>query len=400
MIRKILILTLSSAISAALSYGAWEKVDDFESYADQSALDAVWTQDNDVDGSGGGGVLLDDSGNKVLQFNMGATTADSGTYNVRFYRAIPNFEPASGKKTFYFRFAIPTVMDGSTEVPGVVDLVWGLSPVDDPTAYGDYSPLGRQQFNQAFDIYDTTTYVEVTDNLPGATWYEIWWIVDTDTRTVDVHIKGGDAYPTQTLVADDYGWRNQTVEALDRFLLTSSAGTLVDPKGLDSMLIDDIYMSAGENLSDPMGGVEPLPPGDAEFLNISTRGKVGTGADKMIGGFVVKGVSGVTTGTVLVRAIGPTLADFGLTGVLPDPVITVFNQSDPNTSIGGNDDWGTQANAAEIKAAMALVGAFPLADDSLDAVIMMALPPGAYTAQVDGKDGAEGVAIIEVYAVD
>jgi hypothetical protein len=229
----------------------------------------------------------------------------------------------------------------------------------------------------------------------------MWWVVDTDTRTVDVHVKGGDTYTEQTLVADDFGWRNQTIEAIDRFLLTSSAGTLIDPKGLDSALIDDIYVSAGENLSAPSEGGGGLPPGDAEFLNISTRGQVGTGADLLIGGFVVKGVEGADTGTVLIRAVGPTLGDFGLTGVLEDPILTFFDQADPGTPLGSNDDWGSQSNAEEIKAAMAAVGAFPLADDSKDAVVLVALPPGAYTAQISGKDGtALGVAIIEVYAVD
>jgi len=398
MIRKILILTLSSAISAAVSFGAWEMVDDFDSYADQAAFEMVWSKVEDPDdGNGAGGSVIDDptaSGNKVLEFVMGTGTADTA-YNHRLYRAFPNFEPASGKKTFYFRYSVPTVMDGSNEVPGVIDMVWGLSPVDAPTQYADYAPLGRQEFNQSLDIYDTADYVEITDNLPGAVWYEMWWVVDTDNRTVDVHIQGGDAYTSQTLIADDYGWRNQTVEAIDVFLLTSSAGDQGDPKGLDAMLIDDIYVSAGENLSGPTGA--PVAPTDAEFLNISTRGRVGTGADKMIGGFVVKGVEGTATGTVLIRAIGPGLAALGVPNTLADPILTIFDLAGP---IASNDNWGDNSNAAEIKDAMVLVGAFEIADDSLDAVLMLALPPGNYTAQVDGKDAGEGVAIIEVYAVD
>ena len=52
---------------------------------------------------------------------------------------------------------------------------------------------------------------------------------------------------------------------------------------------------------------------------------MGTGADLLIGGFVVKGVEGADTGTVLIRAVGPTLGDFGLTVAEAWPELETWN---------------------------------------------------------------------------
>jgi hypothetical protein len=263
MIRKILIIASSFALSAAVSYGAWTVVDDFDSYADQAALDAVWTfLEDDTEGEGGGGVLADDpaaSGNKVLEVLHGLTTAESGSYNTRVYRAVSGIG-ATGLTTMYWRFAVPDVLDGEVLVAGVVDTVMGLSPVDAPSQYSDYSPMFRQEFDGSMDFYNLDTYTLILETLPGDTWYEVWFVIDADNRSYDAYVKGGTAYPTQTQVVDDFGWRNQTLEVLDTMVMTTSAGTLVDPKGLDSVLIDDIYMAAGAELSSPTAGAAPNDP--------------------------------------------------------------------------------------------------------------------------------------------
>ena len=68
--------------------------------------------------------------------------------------------------------------------------------------------------------------------------------------------------------------------------------------------------------------------------NISTRGEVGTGDDVMIGGFII---GGTTPAKVMVRAIGPSLAAFGVTGVLPDPVLELHDKD--GSLIYQNDNW-------------------------------------------------------------
>ena len=131
---------------------------------------------------------------------------------------------------------------------------------------------------------------------------------------------------------------------------------------------------------------------DGFLRNLSTRGQVGTGSNILIAGFVV---GGTAPKQVLIRAIGPTLTAFGLAGALADPQLQIFNSS--NALVMANNNWG---GAGEVIAASGSVGAFPLAVNSLDAVILASLAPGAYTAQVSGVSGGTGVALVELYDVD
>ncbi len=105
-------------------------------------------------------------------------------------------------------------------------------------------------------------------------------------------------------------------------------------------------------------------------------------------GFVI---GGTQAQTVLITAVGPTLATAGVANALPDPTLELFNAA--GVKIAENDDWSGTASV------MARVGAGALPAGSKDAVILVTLPPGAYTAQVKGK-GAAGAVIVEVYEVD
>jgi hypothetical protein len=129
------------------------------------------------------------------------------------------------------------------------------------------------------------------------------------------------------------------------------------------------------------------------IVNASTRAFVGTGDSVLIPGFVVGGSGSLR---VLVRAVGPGLAGFGLSGLLADPVLTVFRDGAP---VATNDNWSTAANAAEIAAAATNVGAFPLATGSRDAAVLVTLTPGAYTAVVSGTGGTTGTALVEIYTL-
>lgn len=127
------------------------------------------------------------------------------------------------------------------------------------------------------------------------------------------------------------------------------------------------------------------------LTNVSARTRVGTGGDILIAGFVV---GGTTAKTVLIRAIGPTLADFGVTGALADPRLQLFSGT---TLLRENNDWGGDAQLTTVGGS---VGAFALANaTSKDAVLLVTLAPGSYTAQVAGADGGTGVALVEVYEV-
>jgi len=130
------------------------------------------------------------------------------------------------------------------------------------------------------------------------------------------------------------------------------------------------------------------------LFNISTRGQVGTGPDIMIAGLVIGPGS---PDTVLIRAVGPSLAQFvpqGMTGLLSAPVLSLFDSS--GTLIQSNQGWG---NGNATAAIMSTAGAFPLLPGSADSALVVTLPAGAYTAQVAGAGGATGLALLEIYEV-
>jgi hypothetical protein len=133
-----------------------------------------------------------------------------------------------------------------------------------------------------------------------------------------------------------------------------------------------------------------------KFFNLSTRGFVGAGDNTLIAGFVI---DGTTPKSVLIRAVGPGLAQYGLGAaqVLADPVLTVKDAE--GNDVCANDDWGAATNAASLPQAFDATGAFDLLPGSKDAVVLATLAPGIYTALVRGKDSATGLALLEMYEV-
>ena len=126
---------------------------------------------------------------------------------------------------------------------------------------------------------------------------------------------------------------------------------------------------------------------DSKLGNISTRGMVGTGDDVLIGGVIIQGD---VESNLLVRAIGPSLADDGVSGTLQDPVLELYDAN--GDLVTSNDDWkGTQQ--AEIEA----TGLAPTRD--AESAILKALSPDNYTAIVRGKNDSTGIALVEVYDV-
>ena len=137
----------------------------------------------------------------------------------------------------------------------------------------------------------------------------------------------------------------------------------------------------------------PPDSGRGDLANISTRGTVLNGDGILVGGFVIV----EDARRVLIRGLGPTLGEFGVAGALSDSQMTVFRQG--GGVVASNDNWGDQSNTDTIVAVSATVGAFPLAEDSLDAVMLLDLAPGAYTVHLTGVGDATGIGLIEVYRV-
>ncbi len=125
------------------------------------------------------------------------------------------------------------------------------------------------------------------------------------------------------------------------------------------------------------------------LINVSVNKHIGNGLTM---GFVVGGTG---ARNILIRAIGPTLGDFGVGGVVTNPRLELF-QTSPKASIGSNDDWG---GAPALVEAFRQVGAFPLPLTSKDAAILIPLTPGNYSVVVNGVGNTTGVALVEVYEV-
>ena len=134
--------------------------------------------------------------------------------------------------------------------------------------------------------------------------------------------------------------------------------------------------------------VYDLDPKDSLLANISTRGRVETGDNVMIGGFIVGGADPTK---VLVRAIGPSLATQGIQQPLADPVLELHDGS--GTLISTNDNWRS-TQQADIVA----TGVQPT--DDRESAILTTLQPGSYTAIVRGQNSTTGVALVEVYNLD
>lgn len=127
------------------------------------------------------------------------------------------------------------------------------------------------------------------------------------------------------------------------------------------------------------------------LVNFSARGNAGTGANVLVGGFVIRGASPVQ---VLIRAQGATLASYGVTGQLTDTVLELYQNG---ALLQSNDDWKSPAAGGASAATITATGMAPGSDS--DSALLVTLPPGAYTTVVHGKNGATGIAIVEAFLV-
>ena len=128
---------------------------------------------------------------------------------------------------------------------------------------------------------------------------------------------------------------------------------------------------------------------NSKLGNVSGRGYVGTGDNVLISGFIVGDVG---SGTVIVRALGPSLGSYGVSQPLSDPILTIYDSN--GSAIASNDNWQNDNNSILVQRN----GLAP--PNALDSAIVLHLPAGAYTAVVRGANGATGNALVEVYDLD
>lgn len=187
-----------------------------------------------------------------------------------------------------------------------------------------------------------------------------------------------------------YRWRRNGVDVAG-----GESGTLAIPRasaadaGAYSVIVSN---GAGAVTSSPadVGVISPDTANPARIANLSVR--AGVGAAPLIVGFAVGGRATSGAKTLLVRGVGPALANFGVGNALRDPQIALFSGAN---SVLANDNWN---GSAEVGALAAQVGAFPLADgNSRDAAMAVTSVGGSFTVHVASSDGASGTVLAEIY---
>lgn len=165
------------------------------------------------------------------------------------------------------------------------------------------------------------------------------------------------------------------------------------------ILFSGLYTTHVSN-ADGEGGVVLIEAYDARgrdpnarLLNLSIRSEVGLGEKRLIAGFVVQGSA---PARLLIRAVGPGLAQFGVTGVLTHPTMAIYRNQDRLLT---NTGWSTAGVTYDLIGAAKTVAAFPLQIGSADSAVAVTLEPGSYTVQVSGLGETTGEALAEIYVL-
>jgi len=194
-----------------------------------------------------------------------------------------------------------------------------------------------------------------------------------------------------TLIASNDNWQSDP----NHFIL--EANGLAPANLLESATVQTLVPGAYTVIAtgkDPTSGIglvelyDLSPLSNSTLGNMSTRGSVGTGDDVLISGFIVGDVG---SSTVVVRALGPSLTAFGVSGVLSDPILTIYDST--GAAIATNDNWQDNINAIDIQKN----GLAP--PNPAESALVLHLPAGTYTAIVTGANGGTGVALAEVYTL-
>jgi hypothetical protein len=220
------------------------------------------------------------------------------------------------------------------------------------------------------------------------------------------NLSGTLADPRMELHARDTGGHDIILQTNDNWKINDQTSTsqqsaisatgYAPPKDLESAILATLaagnytVIVRGKNDGVGVGIVEAYDVSSAansKLVNISSRGFVDTGNNVMIGGIVV-GPTDAAGSKILVRALGPTLGQFGISTFLADPTLELHNCD--GTLIASNDDWQTDAQSNQIPTNLK-------PPNSKESALYRTLLPSNYTAIVRGKNNTTGVALVEVY---
>lgn len=266
----------------------------------------------------------------------------------------------------------------------------GLAATDTPLTYAAADPNAGRDPNIVGSAY--------TNSVGGATATTLYDIDSSrDTLVIQTPPNAGTLTTVGSLgvdVTDAVGFDISPTSGIAYASMTLAGG--ITPPRAQLYIIDLATGAAratgaiGTALMDANEAIVDIAlPTTARLLNLSARGRVGTANDVLIGGFIT---SGALNSRYLLRAIGPSLPPGAVGTPLADPVLTLYDSS--GTVLKTNDDYMTQANPADLTLITA-TGIAPT--NSLESAIYADLPPGSYTAIVTGKNGATGVAVVEIF---
>ena len=259
--------------------------------------------------------------------------------------------------------------------------------------------------------WDADLLRETLDNITISKWN---WLTNSNTTLLSATgaASNNSTKATPNLSADILGdWREEVLlRSSDSRELRIYTTTIPANNRLYTLMHDSQYRTAiawqntaynqpphpsfflGEGMARPPTPFIRTTPRPGRLTNLSVRTTAGAGDETLIVGFAVAGTG---QQSVLIRGVGPTLANFGVVGAMSDPQINLYVG---NTLLGTNNDWSGDTSADSLLAAAASVGAFPLPRPSRDAALLPTLSAGGFTAHIGAASGARGVALVELYA--
>ncbi len=207
------------------------------------------------------------------------------------------------------------------------------------------------------------------------------WDRSTDTNVTGYKVYWGVSSRNYISQQDNLDKTTATISDLTVGVRYYFAVTAYNQSGLESTFSAEVSAVVGGSATP---GASPPP----QYLaNLSTRGEVANADAVLIGGFII---SGDPEKKVAIRALGPSLAGFGLAHPLADPLLQLFDAS--GNVIDENDNWtslGPDSVPANLQPS-----------DPSESLIVRSLAPGAYTAVVRGANGSAGTVLVEVYDLD
>lgn len=214
---------------------------------------------------------------------------------------------------------------------------------------------------------------------------------------------------SNVVLAQNNNWQNNQAEiaALVAQLGATPLSESTDPArgdagivvtlnpGVYSVVVAPDAASANQDGIGLMEIYDATPGDGSRLVNISSRGKIESGARQMFVGVVVNG-SGQAR--LMIRGVGPALQDLGVSQYIPNPAQTLYRHaSGTQTIIATNDDWWNSAQGDQVAELGALLGAFPLKSGSADSVVLRLCEPGVYSAIISPSNLTGGVALAEIY---